>query len=141
MLSRSTILLAAHAATRARRAPLRIPFPGFVLDRQAGAFVCTIAYRVIFAEELRKAWAEAKARARLEAIKQVEIVLSDADRAEVDRLDSSPTGSPSRSSATSGARRCGCRRRVSAMRRRGQRRQPNPTWVSKKPASFHVAPG
>ena len=86
-LSRSTILCTAHAATRARMAPLRHCWAGYELDRARNRFYPTFTYKQAFKEELRKAWVEAKSRARLDAIVPVEIPLTDAQRAEVERLE------------------------------------------------------
>ena len=94
MLSPSTILLAAHAATRARRAPLRYPTAEHALDRAAGAFVCTVPYKAVFAIELRKAWAEAKARVALDALQAAPVVLTDTEAAEIARLEQLANWSP-----------------------------------------------
>ena len=70
MIDRASILRTAHARVRHLRARFHWR-----------------TYRELLAEQMRRAWADAKARASIEAVKPVEIRLTAGQRAEIERLE------------------------------------------------------
>jgi hypothetical protein len=81
IIDRSTILRAAHAATRARMLPTREFNYSLTWCRERRLYVQPLRYRQVLAQEMRKAWANARP-----ILAQPDRLLTAAEAAEVASL-------------------------------------------------------